>query len=433
MEGDAPGAVRERGGSGGASPPASPAEDVRGRIDGVLSSASPILDLSKSGLRHLEEIFKIPMLKQLHLQGNALRALPADLFQLLPNLTWLDLRHNRVTALPPGIGSHRYLKTLLLERNPIKTLPVELGAVATLTALNLRHCPLEFPPPPVVQQGLGAVLAFLRFCAAQRAPPGEPAPPALPALTRGRRRHPLPLLPGGRQESRPGGSAHSPGPRGTMGHLSPAATLDLSAPRPSAELPEEWPSTEEIRRFWTLRQEIVGLEQAKILTNQLLAEELPPNLREALHTQKAPRPVLPRVLRRKTRSFRGTLPGLAAAQPAVPGPGRLEESRASALRELREKQALLEQRRSVFRGGELDEKVRQTHAQRKRLRGVAPLEGIRKAAEDLESARGQQDDLTTLKSAPALGRSRRLPALAGSRPARPPGGQSRDTFFNRKH
>lgn len=51
------------------------------------------------------------------------------------------------------------------------------GAVATLTALNLRHCPLEFPPPPVVQQGLGAVLAFLRFCAAQRAPPGEPAPP----------------------------------------------------------------------------------------------------------------------------------------------------------------------------------------------------------------------------------------------------------------
>lgn len=82
-----------------------------------------------------------------------------------------------------------------------------------------------------------------------------------------------------------------------MGHLPPAATLDLSAPRPSAELPEEWPSTEEIRRFWTLRQEIVGLEQAKILTNELLAEELPPNLREALHTQKAPRPVLPRVLR----------------------------------------------------------------------------------------------------------------------------------------
>ncbi|XP_024903299.1 leucine-rich repeat-containing protein 27 isoform X3 [Pteropus alecto] len=299
MEGDAPGAAGEGGGSGPArsTATASPAEDIRGRINGVLSSASPILDLSQSGLRHLGEIFRIPTLKQLHLQRNALRALPADFFQLLPNLTWLDLRHNRVTALPPGIGAHRYLKTLLLERNPIKTLPVELGGVATLTALSLRHCPLEFPPPPVVQQGLGAVLAFLRFCAVQRAPSGEPAPPALPALTGGKRSHGPPLLLGGPQESRPAGGAHSPEPRGTTGHLPPAETLDLSVPRPSAEPPEEWPSTEEIRRFWTLRQEIVGLEQARILTNQLLAAELPPNLREALHTQKAARPVLPRVLR----------------------------------------------------------------------------------------------------------------------------------------
>lgn len=65
MEGDAPGAAGERGGPGpaGSSLPGPPAEDVRGRIDGVLASASPILDLSKSGLRHLEEIVKIPMLK----------------------------------------------------------------------------------------------------------------------------------------------------------------------------------------------------------------------------------------------------------------------------------------------------------------------------------------------------------------------------------
>ncbi|XP_039691902.1 leucine-rich repeat-containing protein 27 isoform X2 [Pteropus medius] len=345
-----------------------------------------------------------------------------------------------------------------------RVLGVVRGGVATLTALSLRHCPLEFPPPPVVQQGLGAVLAFLRFCAVQRAPSGEPAPPALPALTGGKRSHRPPLLLGGPQESRPAGGAHSPEPRGTTGHLPPAETLDLSAPRPSAEPPEEWPSTEEIRRFWTLRQEIVGLEQAKILTNQLLAAELPPNLREALHTQKAARPVLPRVLRRKTRSFRGALPGLAASQPAVPGPGWLEESRASALRELREKQALLEQRRrdsrvlqewrertqttrareerlgkgprprrapvaskapfatdvvdnkktpvnppgkqrqneeqalpareerSTFRGGELEEKVKQhirrTHEHRKRRRGAAPLEGIRKATGDPEIACG---------------------------------------------
>ncbi|KAB1270978.1 Leucine-rich repeat-containing protein 27 [Camelus dromedarius] len=69
-----------------------------------------------------------------------------------------------------------HLETLLLERNPIKMLPVELGSVATLRALNLRHCPLEFPPPLIVQKGLGAILTFLRICAAEHASPQGSAP-----------------------------------------------------------------------------------------------------------------------------------------------------------------------------------------------------------------------------------------------------------------
>lgn len=48
------------------------------------------------------------LLKQLHLQRNALCAIPKDFFQLLPNLTWLDLRYNRIKALPSGIGAHRW-------------------------------------------------------------------------------------------------------------------------------------------------------------------------------------------------------------------------------------------------------------------------------------------------------------------------------------
>lgn len=47
------------------------------------------------------------------------------------------------------------------------------GNVSTLKALNLRHCPLEFPPPPVVQRGLAAILSFLR--AAERSLPRDPA------------------------------------------------------------------------------------------------------------------------------------------------------------------------------------------------------------------------------------------------------------------
>lgn len=102
-------------------------------------------------------------LQRLHLQRNALCEIPKDFFQLLPNLTWLDLRYNRIRALPSGIGSHKHLKTLLLERNPIKMLPVELGNVTSLKALNPRHCPLELPAPLVVQKGLGSLLAFLQI------------------------------------------------------------------------------------------------------------------------------------------------------------------------------------------------------------------------------------------------------------------------------
>lgn len=45
--------------------------------------------------------------KQLYLQRNALSAIPKDFFQLLPNLTWLDLRFNGIKVLPSGIGSHK--------------------------------------------------------------------------------------------------------------------------------------------------------------------------------------------------------------------------------------------------------------------------------------------------------------------------------------
>ncbi|XP_031435110.1 leucine-rich repeat-containing protein 27 isoform X5 [Clupea harengus] len=63
---------------------------------------------------------------------------------------------------------HRCLRTLLLEGNPVTELPLELGNVVTLKALNLRHCPISFPPPEVVQQGITAILPFLRRVMAKR-------------------------------------------------------------------------------------------------------------------------------------------------------------------------------------------------------------------------------------------------------------------------
>ncbi|KAM5241139.1 leucine-rich repeat-containing protein 27 isoform 3-T5 [Hipposideros larvatus] len=335
------------------STPASP--DAPRSVEGAIFASSPILDLSHSGLHHLGEGFKIPTLKQLHLQRNALCSIPEDFFHWLPNLRWLDLRHNRIRALPSGIGCHRYLKTLLLERNPIKKLPVELGNVTTLTALNLRCCPLEFPPQLVVQKGLVAILAFLQAYATEHPCPLDLASRAISSvkkMTLSQRPHPPLDLP---EEHAPNREAMtSQEPKGTrlkkkVGSCLPVEKLDLSDLRRSTGSSEDWPSEQEIRRFWKLRQEIVERERAETLARRLLPERLPPNLSAVLRAQDKGHPGHRHVARttqkprRKPPSFGGALPGLASVHPTVIGARRLEQDRASALRELREKQALMEQ------------------------------------------------------------------------------------------
>ncbi|XP_040480386.1 leucine-rich repeat-containing protein 27 isoform X7 [Ursus maritimus] len=429
------------------STPAALSREVHKAVKGVIFSSSSILDLSQSGLRHLGEIFKIPNLKQLHLQRNALCEIPKDFFQLLPNLTWLDLRYNRIKALPSGIGSHKHLKTLLLERNPIKMLPVELvvsmflggitfglsylvderpgsytdvclqsrvssrsalltpwssGALATfrgsayvlllhrplqapdfivllsdrqrnvtsLKALNLRHCPLEFPGPLVVQKGLGAILAFLQIYAAQHSAPQDLTSRAIsPVTTMSLSELSQPSLYLSEEETVPDPDAiNSQDQNGLLQEKAdffpPVEKLDLSELRKSADSSEDWPGEEEIKRFWKLRQELVEHEQAEVLANQLLAMELPPNLRAALNTKDgehaSPRRVFsachPRLsghrkgcdCRRKTPSVRSVLPALAPPQRAGLPTRRPRESRAVADRERREKQAVVEQwRRSA--------------------------------------------------------------------------------------
>ncbi|XP_054441059.1 leucine-rich repeat-containing protein 27 [Pteronotus mesoamericanus] len=346
MEGAGAEAAAPQGGAAQAgSPTASACEDGHTRVTGAIFSSSPILDLSRSGLQHLGDILQIPTLKQLHLQRNALSTLPTDFFQLLPSLTWLDLRHNRIAALPPGVGSHRYLKTLLLERNPIKTLPVELGNVRTLRALNLRHCPVEFPPQRVVQKGSAAVLSFLRACAAAPASCAIPPPEVMNAH---RLPHPRGDLPGERAPDRdttkPRG-LEAARPTETGGPGPPVGSLDRRARRRSPGPGEDWLPEEETRRFWKLRQEIVEKEQAEVLENQLLALELPPKLRAMLCAREEARPSPRHTLRRKAAPVKGVLPDPAPAHSVARGAGRLAERRAAALGELREKQALMEQRR----------------------------------------------------------------------------------------
>lgn len=74
------------------------------------------------------DVLEMTNLRMLYLEGNHLQQLPGNMFQKLPNLTWLDLRNNRLTAIPRGVAKHRYLENLLLANNEIETLPEELGS-----------------------------------------------------------------------------------------------------------------------------------------------------------------------------------------------------------------------------------------------------------------------------------------------------------------
>ncbi|XP_062257268.1 leucine-rich repeat-containing protein 27-like [Platichthys flesus] len=141
------------------------------------------LSLSRTKLRHVpESILRSSSLKYLYLEGNQICSIPDSLFASLPSLQWLDLRYNLIVRLPAEIGLHRYLKTLLLEGNPISELQPELGNVITLKGLSLRNCPITFPPQDIVHQGIQGILQYLRIIMAERHVSTRKAAPELPVV-----------------------------------------------------------------------------------------------------------------------------------------------------------------------------------------------------------------------------------------------------------
>lgn len=142
------------------------------------------LDLSKKALQHVpEDILHLKHLQYLYLEGNLLSCLPENFFDCLPHLCWLDLRNNYLVGLPNAyIGRHQCLRNLLLEGNQLRTLPLELGLVTTLTGLNIANNPLEFPPPEVIERGTQTILAFFQELLRAKSEGRVPPVPSLEAL-----------------------------------------------------------------------------------------------------------------------------------------------------------------------------------------------------------------------------------------------------------
>ncbi|XP_071337376.1 leucine-rich repeat-containing protein 27-like [Trachinotus anak] len=255
-------------------------------------SSTETLCLSRTKLKHVSEsILKNSTLKYLYLEGNQISSIPGPLFISLPNLQWLDLRNNQIVSLPAEIGLHRSLKTLLLEGNPISELPPELGNVITLKGLNLGNCPISFPPQGIVHQGLQGILQYLRSAMAQRQVSTRKAPPELPVVER----------------------------------------LQLSELMGSSvEEQDESVDEDELQRFKELKQQMILLDKAELGSIAQGDGNPKSHLR-------------PIIKKKKATTKAGIIPELRLFD--TQHWKRPEERRQAAMKELKEKQAILEQRR----------------------------------------------------------------------------------------
>jgi Leucine-rich repeat (LRR) protein len=86
------------------------------------------LNLSGHQLRTLSPALgQFSHITELYLLNNQLRELPKALFTGLLNLTRLDVSQNQLVVLPVEIENLQRLKHLLLEKNCLTSLPMELG------------------------------------------------------------------------------------------------------------------------------------------------------------------------------------------------------------------------------------------------------------------------------------------------------------------
>ncbi|MDM8523231.1 COR domain-containing protein [Desulfococcaceae bacterium HSG8] len=120
------------------------------------------LNLMANNLNKLpKEIGQLKNLSELNLMANNLSKLPKEIGQL-KNLSQFDVSENRLTELPEEIGHLKNLSLLNLRYNKLKKLPKKLICLRKLRHLISDENPLSFPPVEIANQGIDAVIGYLK-------------------------------------------------------------------------------------------------------------------------------------------------------------------------------------------------------------------------------------------------------------------------------
>uniref|UniRef100_A0A8D2IYY6 Uncharacterized protein n=1 Tax=Varanus komodoensis TaxID=61221 RepID=A0A8D2IYY6_VARKO len=254
-------------------------------LKNLVSNSSVSLDLSRKDLQYLtEDIYKLFNLKHLHLEGNALTVIPEDFFQHLPKLLFQMILF---------VEQHLLIMKLHI---------IPFCNVISLTALNLRHCPLEFPPPEVIQKGLPGQLWVKEHSQTERA-----------KITCLEVYSNLFLI---------------------SIEMAPVEKLNLTDfMKSSLDLSDGWPNEEEMIRFQKLRDELIQDEREEYLNNKMAANESMPLLTRTRTNERI-----------SHKSSMSLFPA-ASSYDLVIQSKRTEEYRLAALKDMKMKQALIEQQR----------------------------------------------------------------------------------------
>ncbi|NWI76781.1 LRC40 protein, partial [Dryoscopus gambensis] len=140
------------------------------------------LYLRKNKLRSLPEFPSCRLLKELHAGENQIEILDAESLKQLSSLCVLELRDNKIKAVPEEITVLQKLERLDLANNDISRLPYTLGNLPQLKFLALEGNPLRTIRRDLLQKGTQELLKYLRS-KIQDDGPGPSEEPPVTAMT----------------------------------------------------------------------------------------------------------------------------------------------------------------------------------------------------------------------------------------------------------